>query len=201
GCGTGLNSAAIAAKGHTVCGVDLSAVAISKYRQRGFEGKVANIEEGIDYPDAAFDLVYCSEVIEHLAVPERLAAEAYRVLRQGGLLVLSTPNSAFWLYRLLGLFGYTVSELQHPKHLQFFSKRGLRRLLASAGFRPRDELGRNMYLILPDLPTPLRTVLPALGFKQEIRYRTKRPFWHLSGESRFWCSLFAETLIVVMEKP
>ena len=109
GCGTGENSEAIAAKGHAVCGVDISAQAIAKYRQRGFDGRVMDIENGLDFPDGTFDLVFCSEVIEHLTAPEVLARESLRVLKPGGHLVLSTPNSAFWVYRGLGLLGFTVA--------------------------------------------------------------------------------------------
>jgi len=75
-------------------------------------------------------------------MPERLVRDMERVLKAGGRLVLSTPNSAFWLYRLLGLLGYTVGELQHPKHFQFFSRRSLLRLLTTGRLLPKAALGR-----------------------------------------------------------
>jgi 2-polyprenyl-3-methyl-5-hydroxy-6-metoxy-1,4-benzoquinol methylase len=201
GCGSGTNSAALAAKGHTVHGVDLSEAAIARYRSRGFDGKVGDLDNGLDFPDAAFDLVFCSEVIEHMTSPENLVAEMNRVLKPGGYLVLSTPNSAFWLYRLLGFAGYTVSELQHPKHFQFFSQRSLLRLLNSVGFQPKSISGRNMYLILPSMAGRFERILPKLGFKRETRFRTGGYFWHISNRSRLLNRFFADTLIVVMQKP
>jgi SAM-dependent methyltransferase len=200
GCGSGKNSLALAAKGHRLHGIDISRAAIERYRHHGFDGRAGNLETGIDFPDTHFDLVFCSEVIEHMTSPERLAAEMYRVLKPGGLLILSTPNSAFWLYRLFGLFGYTVSELQHPKHFQFFSRRSLILLLSSAGFVPSRVFGRNIYVLLPDVPTLLWPLLQTLGFKREERFRTKGHFWHLSSQSRRGNTLFADTLIVVMTK-
>jgi SAM-dependent methyltransferase len=200
GCGSGTNSRALAAKGHKMHGIDISEAAIARYRSHGFEGRVVNLEIGIDYPNSSFDLVFCSEVIEHMTSPEVLAAEMHRVLRPGGRLVLSTPNSAFWLYRVLAIFGYTVSELQHPKHFQFFSRRSLLKLLCGADFRSGRMLGRNMYCIVPGLPISLDRLLPKLGFKREMRYRTGRHFWHLSHKSSFLNSFFADCLIVVMEK-
>ncbi len=201
GCGSGANSAMLAAKGHNLHGIDLSEAAIEKYRKQGFDGRSGDIESGLDYPDTSFDIVFCSEVIEHMTSPELLVAEMNRVLKPGGLLVLSTPNSAFWLYRLAGLLGYTVSELQHPKHFQFFSRRSLLKLLNGANFRPKKILGRNMYIILPRLPLPFSAMLPYLGFKEEGRFRTGRSFWHLSHKSTFCNALLADTLICAMEKP
>jgi SAM-dependent methyltransferase len=201
GCGSGSNSLALAAKGHKVRGVDISEEGIARYRSHGFEGHVTDLESGIDYPDATFDLAFCSEVIEHMTSPEILAAEMFRVLKPGGRLVLSTPNSAFWLYRALGMIGFTVSELQHPKHFQFFSRRSLLKLLRKPGFAPLLLTGRNMYLILPALPAPFDAVLSHLGLKREVRFRTGGHFWHLSHKASFYNALFADCLIVVMEKP
>jgi 2-polyprenyl-3-methyl-5-hydroxy-6-metoxy-1,4-benzoquinol methylase len=201
GCGSGANSRALAAKGHKVHGVDLSEAAIKRYRLEGFDGRVSDIENGLEYPDAKFDIVFCSEVIEHMTSPEVLVREMNRVLKPTGRLVLSTPNSAFWLYRLFGIFGYTVSELQHPKHFQFFSRRSLLKLLENANFRPQRVMGRNMYMILPALPDGIGRIVTLVGFRRETRFRTGGHFWHLSHRSAFFNGLLADTLIVVMEKP
>lgn len=202
GCGTGNNSSVMAAKGHRVTGVDISDHAIERYRRNGFEGQTMDIEKGLGFPGESFDLAFCSEVIEHLVRPERFAAETYRVLRPGGQLVLSTPNSAFWLYRLAAVLGLAVSDLQHPMHLRFFTRRNLKRLLEQAGFEEVSCFGRNMYLILPDPRLKLlRALYRAVGLREETRFSTKKSFWHLSSRSQFWNSLFADTLIVVMKKP
>jgi SAM-dependent methyltransferase len=46
--------------------------------------------EALDVPDASFDLVLCTQVLEHVSAPERALAEIARVLRPGGHAFVST---------------------------------------------------------------------------------------------------------------
>ncbi len=51
-----------------------------------------NHAERLPYDDDSFDLITATEVIEHLEHFRKLFREAYRLLREGGLMVVSTPN-------------------------------------------------------------------------------------------------------------
>jgi SAM-dependent methyltransferase len=70
--------------------------------------------------DGRFDLVFCTQVIEHVPAPAALVAEAHRVLRPGGFLVLTGP---FW---------WPLHEEPHDYHR--FTRHGFAHMLRAAGF-------------------------------------------------------------------
>lgn len=73
------------------------------------EKRLGRAEEALD-DLAEFDLVFLGEVLEHLVYPQEFLTEAVRLLRPGGLLLISTPNLATWHNRLLMLLGYSPSN-------------------------------------------------------------------------------------------
>jgi SAM-dependent methyltransferase len=202
GCGTGLNAAHLARQGHDVVGIDLSPVAIEKFRAQGYNGFVCDIEAGpLPLHAGSFDLVYASEVIEHCVDTASFLHSAHLVLRPGGTLLLSTPNSAFWAYRLLGLLGRTPSEYQHPGHVRFFSKRSLTASIEAAGFDVISISARHMYLILGRrIGDPLAALLHVAGVRKEPRFVTADHFWQLSAFARRASGFWADTLIVAARK-
>lgn len=66
---------------------------------------IANLNnEPLPYPDATFDVVTATEVIEHLEDFRRVVREIHRVLKPGGVCILSTPNILNLNSRLRFLF-------------------------------------------------------------------------------------------------
>lgn len=92
------------AMGFSVCGVDLPLFAEkTAVIERANEFGIINRSYGlttagkpvsIPYEDASVDLVVCTEVLEHITFnPIRFWSEVYRVMKDGAVLYLTTPNS------------------------------------------------------------------------------------------------------------
>ena len=90
----------------------MRSIAIKKFKAKGFDGFVADISDALPFDDQQFDLVYASEIIEHLADSESFLQEINRVLVVDGLVLLSTINSAFWPFRI-------VWGVQGPQNRKF----------------------------------------------------------------------------------
>jgi 2-polyprenyl-3-methyl-5-hydroxy-6-metoxy-1,4-benzoquinol methylase len=153
GCGDGRYLAALARIGgrpRRIVGSDISErileTAAAATAQSGVQAELvrANVEE-LPFPDGSFDLVLCTQVIEHLLDPGRGVAELARVLRPGGTLVLSTDNAANWISRILNgprrvavtVLGLSQRRLRvHFPHADFAPDE-LRFLATSAGLEVR----------------------------------------------------------------
>jgi len=98
GCGSGYGTAELWGTG-SVTGTDISAEAIAHARRQYSRPGVRFLQaacEALPFPDAAFDLVVAFEVIEHLDRWGELPAEANRVLKPSGVLLVSTPNRDYY---------------------------------------------------------------------------------------------------------
>jgi len=95
----------------------------------------------LPYADAQFDVVLVFDVLEHLEEPDRGLAEAYRVLKPGGVLHALVPceGQPLTIYWLLGkLSNASDAKRRHSGHVQRFSHRSLLSLLGEVGFRVTD---------------------------------------------------------------
>lgn len=161
GCGAGEALAIMRDLGWTVLGVELDPTAASVARQRGTE-VITEPLESLQLPEGGFDAIGMNHVLEHVTAPKALLAEAFRILRPGGLLSVTTPNVDSLGRRV---FGSSWQWLDPPRHLTLFGRKALREMLKTIGYRrvecftgPRDangvfrassELGRNSRLGRP----------------------------------------------------
>jgi SAM-dependent methyltransferase len=140
GCGAGAFAAAIARHRPDlrVIGLDLSASALTAARASGVRELVRGDAERLPLRDGAADVLVFFDVLEHVARPEAMLAEAARVLRPGGMLHAFVPceGSAYTLHGLASRLGFSPKE-RYGGHIQRLTAGDLRRGLAAAGLRPR----------------------------------------------------------------
>jgi SAM-dependent methyltransferase len=137
----------------TYC-VDIDVNALGVALARGLKTSVADLSrDRIPLPDNSVDLAVSLEVIEHLLNPDNMLREVYRVLREGGYLLITTPNLASWVNRLVMLLGYQPYNCEVSTeilagvpwrgrtfakpagHIRPFTLRALKELLAYHGFK------------------------------------------------------------------
>jgi SAM-dependent methyltransferase len=131
GCATGIFLDGMRRLGWQVQGVEPSASAVAYARSRFgldvFEGRL----EDAHYPANHFDVITLWDVLEHVHEPRQVLGELARIMRPGGLLVMSLPNPDSLEARLIGehWLGWDL-----PRHLNLFRPMFLRTHLAEAGF-------------------------------------------------------------------
>jgi ubiquinone/menaquinone biosynthesis C-methylase UbiE len=113
-CGTGVGTAFLREAGaRKVWGLDIDPDAIAFAKARYAECEFAQSDAtALCLPDGSVDVVVSFETLEHLQDQRKFLLECRRVLRPGGMLICSTPNTA--VYRWYGTNPFHVRE--HTTH-------------------------------------------------------------------------------------
>lgn len=179
GCGAGFLANALADQGHRVTGIDMSRGSLKVARAQAASGQGATgshpraqprahragyrVADAYRLPfrDAAFDAVSALDFLEHVTAPERVIAEAARVLKPGGLFFFHTfnRNRLAWLIVIKGLEWFVRNTPDHMHVLPLFIK-------------PKELEG---YCMKADMrPVEITGIRPSLG----------RPFWQMLATRR-----------------
>jgi len=136
GCGDGRMLDLASQLGWTATGLDFDPAAAQSARSRGLdaiEGSYVRVSEF----SREFDCIICSHVLEHVHDPVDLLRRIGGALKEGGTLLLATPNASS---RMRQYFGDAWRGLEAPRHLGIPSMRQLDCMLREMGFavRPRS---------------------------------------------------------------
>lgn len=131
GCGNGNQLAQMHALGWKVEGQEVDPKAAEHARNaHGLPVHLGALEE-IAFPDATFDVIIMSHVIEHVYDPIALLTECYRILKPNGVLLIFTPNIESHGHRR---FKSCWFALDPPRHLYLFSRSSLHACAKRAGY-------------------------------------------------------------------
>jgi ubiquinone/menaquinone biosynthesis C-methylase UbiE len=146
GCGDGAFSELISERFENVelIAADVAEAALERARRRPrlpdrVDLVLVPFDGDLPFADNAFDVVWASEVIEHVADTGRWLSEVRRVLAPGGTLALTTPNHtrARLAIRGIGAFSPPLGD-----HLHLYGRASLTTVLAECGFDPVEVRAR-----------------------------------------------------------
>jgi SAM-dependent methyltransferase len=129
GCGNGEFLARMRDRGWKTLGVDVDPEAVEAAKSRSLDVKRGELTR-LELPSDHADAVVLSHVIEHIHDPIGLLVECGRVLKPGGLVVVTTPNAAARGHRR---FGSSWWPLDPPRHLVLFNTSAMRTAAELAG--------------------------------------------------------------------
>lgn len=151
-CGEGYGSALLATAAACVLGIDIADDAIAHARSRYGDRAKLRFERGdctaLALPDASVDLVVSFETLEHVAEQQRLIAGFARVLADGGMLIVSSPDKRTYSdlrgfrneYHVRELYREELFALLQP-HFPFIHLYGHKLLFQSAIWALDDAAG------------------------------------------------------------
>lgn len=187
GCWDGIMAARFAERGYRVTGLE---------RQSWPEGQfpanvrlvVADLHHGLPEIAEQFDYILCADVIEHLLENAKVLRQLRSLLKPGGRLIVSVPNSGNFYFRavvLAGRFPQDEKGLFDRTHIHFRVWTGWRELFVQSGYTVTSVL---------TTPVPFSVFLNSQnGLARGLEWL----FWRLS---RLWKTLFSYQFIVVLER-
>jgi len=98
-------------------------------RKRGLEVIELPVEQIVLENDTLFDVVASFEVIEHLFLPEDFIIHMIRLLKPGGIIMMTCPNGEGFDIETLGILSNTVDH----EHLNYFNPVSLSNLMTKCG--------------------------------------------------------------------
>jgi len=133
GCATGFFLDLARSNGWEVIGSEVSEFSARYARQTlGLDVRLGTLKQ-LSFEDQAFDVVTMWDVIEHVPDPLGELREVWRILRDGGVLSIITPDVGSLVARLLGSRWEEFRRVR--EHVYFFSRRTMCETLRRAGFR------------------------------------------------------------------
>ncbi|HYN79197.1 MAG TPA: bifunctional 2-polyprenyl-6-hydroxyphenol methylase/3-demethylubiquinol 3-O-methyltransferase UbiG [Lamprocystis sp. (in: g-proteobacteria)] len=148
GCGGGILSESVARLGATVVGVDVTEKNLRVARlHAGREGLVIDYRlrsvEQLAQTGEVFDLVLNMEVVEHVEHPSAFLAQGARLVRPGGIMVVSTINRT-WAAAVIAIWGAELVLRWLPRGTHHYRKLVRPREVIAGlgeGFRVLDRTG------------------------------------------------------------
>jgi SAM-dependent methyltransferase len=136
GCGAGRFLRALREAGAEPVGVEIAGAAAERARANapGADVRLLELDGSLPVGHGEVDLVWCSEVLEHVADTAHALLEARRVLRHGGRALVTVPFHGRIQAAAIALLRFEAHYDPLGQHLRFYTRRSLSDALVAAGF-------------------------------------------------------------------
>ncbi|MCU4139987.1 MAG: 2-polyprenyl-3-methyl-5-hydroxy-6-metoxy-1 [Methanophagales archaeon] len=111
-----------------IIGIDINKNLLKIARKRGFNVLLVDVENGLCFKDSSFDAIHASHIIEHLSDPIYFMKECFRILKEGGKLVVITEDFSK-AYKIF---------YDDPTHISPLTRKSLKICAIEAGFKVKD---------------------------------------------------------------
>jgi 2-polyprenyl-3-methyl-5-hydroxy-6-metoxy-1,4-benzoquinol methylase len=134
GCATGFFLDLVKQKGYSPYGIEISDYAVQVAKEKFGDENIfrGNIEDARFSAGQAnvFSAIFMTDYLEHVRSPRETLSAAFRLLRPGGALIITTPDTSSLSKATLG-----KSWIHYKtEHLFYFSQKNIRSLLEQTGF-------------------------------------------------------------------
>ena len=136
GCGAGRFVAALQDAGASPVGVEIAEAALERARRNvpGADLRLVAADGSLPLGHGEVDLVWCSEVLEHVPDTVAFLTEARRVLTPGGRILVTVPDHGVARRTAIALARHEAHYDPLGQHLRFYTRRSLAAALEATGF-------------------------------------------------------------------
>ena len=137
GCGVGTIDFYLVKKGAKVLGIDIAHNGISVARQTAKQLQLKNrfAFKVMKFPDQCpvdkFDIILCSEVLEHLPNDKLAVIKMKKLLKPNGIVIASSPSNTSLFFKL----GMLNRHEKKSGHLRRYDRTSFKSLFSKAGFK------------------------------------------------------------------
>jgi len=169
GCDKGDFSVQLQKLGFETYGTDIRKNVLKEAQKAKVKTRLCDLEKRFPFKDNSFDLLFAGEIIEHLFDTDHFIKECKRVMKPGGILIVTTPNIASLVNRVSLLFGKTIINNSlydwGVGHIRFYSFPALKRQLELNGLSVVNEFTNNFpFLMSANIPVFLKKLAIKLSF-------------------------------------